>query len=162
MLHLYLAFIKPLYNTPLPQQIFTGSSVPSCLTQNQIVSWHFPGQVIGQVDGVHVDVLVAVLAHRLDHLPSDLIARLLTTYSKCARHTQKHQWPVFPSEGAFVLSAEGILTFFHTAMRMMMDMMMMGTNVKTTANSTTWENRAAPANSRKTTSILASISTFPS
>lgn len=29
-------------------------------------------------------------------------------------------------------------------MRMMMDMMMMGTNVRTAANNATWENRAAP------------------
>lgn len=36
------------------------------------------------------------------------------------------------------------LTFLHTAMRMMMDMMMMGTNVRTAANNATWENRAAP------------------
>lgn len=68
----------------------------SCLTQNQVVSWHFPGQVIGQVDGVHVDVLVAVLAHRLYHLPSDLIAWLLTTHSRRARDTREHQRPSSP------------------------------------------------------------------
>ena len=47
------------------------------LTQHQVVPPHLPGQVIGQVDGIHIDVLVAVLAHGLYHLPPDLIARFL-------------------------------------------------------------------------------------
>lgn len=47
------------------------------LTQHQVLSGHFPGQVIGKVNGVDVDVLVAVLAYRLNHLPPDLIARFL-------------------------------------------------------------------------------------
>lgn len=108
------------------------------LTQNQVVSRHFPGQVIGQVDGVHVDVLVAVLAHRLDHLPSDLIARLLTTYSRRAHDTRS------PTDCLHLMrSAVGLLTFLHTAMRVMMDMRIMDTNVRTAANNAALENRAA-------------------
>lgn len=35
------------------------------------------------------------------------------------------------------------LTFLHTAMRMMMDMMMMATKARTAANTATWEKSAA-------------------
>lgn len=34
-------------------------------------------------------------------------------------------------------------TFLHTAMRMMIDMIMMATKARTAANTATWENRAA-------------------
>lgn len=121
--------------------------VSSGLTQNQVVSGHFPGQVVGQMDGVHVDVLVAVLAHRLDHLPSDLVARLLTTYSRQARDPTEAPSGPFHRAGGTVLRVSGgfpgFLTFLHTAMRMMMDMIIMGTNVRTAASKATWENRAA-------------------
>lgn len=36
-----------------------------------------------------------------------------------------------------------LLTFRHTAMRMMIDMIMMATKARTAANTATWENRAA-------------------
>ena len=39
------------------------------------------------------------------------------------------------------------LTFLHTAMRMMIDMMMMATKARTAANTATWENRAATGKS---------------
>lgn len=113
------------------------------LTQNQVVSRHFPGQVVGQVDGVHVDVLVAVLAHRLDHLPSDLIARLLPTYGRRAHE------PRGPTDCLHLMkSAQSLLTFLHTAMRVMMDMIIMDTSVRTAANKAALENRAATGQKR--------------
>ena len=47
------------------------------LTQHQAVAGHLPAVVVRQVDGVHVDVLMAVHTHRLNNLPPDLIAGLL-------------------------------------------------------------------------------------
>lgn len=47
------------------------------LTEHKLVPRQLPGGVIRQLHRVHVDVLMAIGAHRLDHLPSDLIAWLL-------------------------------------------------------------------------------------
>lgn len=44
-----------------------------------------------------------------------------------------------------------VLTFLHTAMRMMTDMIMMTTKARTAANTATWENSAATG--KKTQSI---------
>ena len=141
---------------------FTGSSIwcPSAwrLTQHQVVSWHFPGQVIGQVDGVHVDVLMAVLAHRLYHLPPDLVTRFLrSTEETHRRKHMTHQNQRIPFAHFHSLSllftcdlfernltGEFVqLTFLHTAMRMMKAVMMMTSRAKTAANTVTWENSGA-------------------
>lgn len=47
------------------------------LTEHELVPWQLPGGVIRQLYRVHVDVFVAIRAHRLNHLPSDLIAWFL-------------------------------------------------------------------------------------
>lgn len=57
-----------------------------------MVTAHFPGQVIGQVDGVHVDILMPILAHRFYHLPSDLIARFLRTNSIAFEERKIEKW----------------------------------------------------------------------
>lgn len=47
------------------------------LTEYELVPWQLPGGIIRQLYRVHVDVFVAIRAHRLNHLPSDLIAWFL-------------------------------------------------------------------------------------
>lgn len=49
----------------------------TAFTQHQVVPGHFPNQVIGQMDGVDIDVLMTVLTYRLYHLPPYFIARFL-------------------------------------------------------------------------------------
>lgn len=87
------------------------------------------------MNGVDIDVLVAVLAHRLDHLPPDLISRFLGGKHKMKEWTSALSTPV--------ASLKTPLTFLQTAMRMMIDMMMMATNARTAASTATWEKRAA-------------------
>lgn len=106
-----------------------GPSSGQGLTQHQVLPGHFPGQVIGKVNGVDIDVLVAVLAHRLDHLPPDLISRFLGDKHKMKEWTSALSTPV--------ASLKTPLTFLQTAMRMMIDMMMMATNARTAASTAT-------------------------
>lgn len=47
------------------------------LTKHKLVPRQLPGGVVGQLHRVHVDVLMAIRAHRFNHLPSDLITWLL-------------------------------------------------------------------------------------
>lgn len=150
-----------------PQHLLVKSSVTVCpcgLTQHQVVPGHFPGQVIGQVDGVHVDVLMTVLAHRLNHLPSDLVARFLRTQKKKTKKKQMRtnlktlkqiknnilSILIFQWRG--IKKKNNLITFLHTAMRMMIDMIMMATKARTAANTATWENRAATGKCTQTIS----------
>lgn len=68
------------------------------ITQYYVVSRYLPGGVVGQVGGVQVGILLPVRTHRLNHLPSNFIARFLQTQTLLLQVRGLHYSIVTPAE----------------------------------------------------------------